>query len=1007
MKLITILLVVLLGINIYAKSDVVLKLDTHGHMNQIKDLIITKNGDIISASLDKTIRVWDSSIGKEKRKILGEISKGSNGKIYAIALSPDEKYLAVAGYFNNPNDVIRIYNYKTGKIHKLLKYHKNTLRDLSFSEDGKYLVSCASNSKIALWDVSKNFKLVHEITHNINQVYRVKIVNKKHKYYIFALSKNKKMLIYDVNKKKKVFIKSFNISGIRKHIYSLEIDIKHNHIAITFGNHNVYIYDFSLKLVKVIKTRTLPLGLKYSQDGKYLISGTGAKPSTVNVYDVNNNYKIKKTFTKHTNITNSVNFLDNNTVVSAGGFNNEIYIWNINTGKVIKKIEGDSITAFKVAIKGDYIGFINKDIRSKNINIINKKINLNNFTIQNTKNSSISRKKSYLLNSKYKNYSLSTRTIKKYQMKNTVLNILKNGKPFASIKKNSTNGFVHRIYGWYKNFIISGGFDGKLMIYDFWGEEVANLIGHTGDILWLDIDGDKLISTSTDKTIKIWDLTKLNKRKLNEKYIKDIQSRSSLTRKEIIKRGTKANLAFMFLHIDINPTLSLFISKDNEYVAWTNEGFFNASKGGAKYIGYHINQGPNKEAEYVTVDALYSTFYRPDLIQKALAGESLKKYAKNINIQKLLQDGLAPEVHILSKTTNTKNQDLDLSVQVCPKGKGGYDNLTLLINDMPVSVINTSRALKLKKKSKRDDCFIYQQSITLAGGVNNIGFRATNKAGNIESKPEYIKVTFDDTNLKKKLRSKLAKISENQNINDLHILAIAVNKYKDKDLTLKYSINDASVMLKTIQNVAKPLFNKVHTYKLFDNEVTKANIKKAFKDIKSTREDVFLLYIAGHGITDEYNGNYYYIPYDFINKDDEKAVQTQGVGQKDLMLGLSSITALKSLVLLDTCNSGSFVEADMQKTTTNRLARATGRATISASSKSQVALEGYKGHGVFTYTLIEALKGKAYNNDKKITINELNSYVENVLPSRTQDKWGYRQEPQSSMYGVDFNIGAK
>ena len=350
---------------------------------------------------------------------------------------------------------------------------------------------------------------------------------------------------------------------------------------------------------------------------------------------------------------------------------------------------------------------------------------------------------------------------------------------------------------------------------------------------------------------------------------------------------------------------------------------------------------------------------------------------------------------------------MDLKVQVCPKLKGGYDNLTLLINDMPVSVIDTSRALKLKKKSQRDDCFIYDQTISLAGGKNTIGFRATNKAGNIESKPDYLEVTFDDTNLKKKLRTKLSKISGSQNINDLHILAIAVNEYKDKDLTLKYSINDATEMLKTIQDVAKPLFNKVHTYKLFDKEVTKENIKQAFKDIKSTREDVFLLYIAGHGITDEYNGNYYYIPYDFINKDDEKAVQTQGVGQKDLMLGLSKVTALKSLVLLDTCNSGSFVEANMQKTTTNRLARATGRATISASSSSQVAYEGYKGHGVFTYTLIEALKGKGYKNDSKITINELNEYVEDTLPNRTDKKWGYRQMPQSSMYGVDFNIGVK
>jgi hypothetical protein len=275
----------------------------------------------------------------------------------------------------------------------------------------------------------------------------------------------------------------------------------------------------------------------------------------------------------------------------------------------------------------------------------------------------------------------------------------------------------------------------------------------------------------------------------------------NITREEIIQLGKKINDKNIYLKSKsqkIYPTLKLFISKDNEYIAWTNEGFFNSSKNGAKYIGYHINQGAKKEAEYVSVDALFSSFYRPDLIQKSLKGESLAQYGNNINITKLLKDGLAPEVHILTKYNETKNQDVNLRVQVCPKGKGGYDNLTLLINDTPISVINTSRALKLQKKSKRKDCFVYNKSISLIGGKNVIGFKATNKAGNIESKPDFLEITFDDTNLKQRLKNRLSKISGNQNINNLHILAIAVNEYKDSELKLKYSINDATQMLKTM-----------------------------------------------------------------------------------------------------------------------------------------------------------------------------------------------------------------
>lgn len=67
---------------------------------------------------------------------------------------------------------------------------------------------------------------------------------------------------------------------------------------------------------------------------------------------------------------------------------------------------------------------------------------------------------------------------------------------------------------------------------------------------------------------------------------------------------------------------------------------------------------------------------------------------------------------------------------------------------------------------------------------------------------------------------------------------------------------------------------------------------------------------------------------------------------------MSLVQARKNLVLLGTCNSGSFVEAQAvtrgisEKTAIDKLIRATGRATISASTDSQVALEGIDDHGV-------------------------------------------------------------
>jgi len=66
MTLKTLILTLLLTVTLLGNSSI-LKLDTKGHTAMINDIIVTKSGDIISASDDKTIRVWDSVIGVEKK----------------------------------------------------------------------------------------------------------------------------------------------------------------------------------------------------------------------------------------------------------------------------------------------------------------------------------------------------------------------------------------------------------------------------------------------------------------------------------------------------------------------------------------------------------------------------------------------------------------------------------------------------------------------------------------------------------------------------------------------------------------------------------------------------------------------------------------------------------------------------------------------------------------------------------------------------------------------------
>ena len=78
-----------------------LMLDSGGHMSLITGLAWTPDGkQIISSGNDKVIRVWDAETGRTVRTVRGEIGPSFEGQIFAMALSPDGRWLAVGGWLH-------------------------------------------------------------------------------------------------------------------------------------------------------------------------------------------------------------------------------------------------------------------------------------------------------------------------------------------------------------------------------------------------------------------------------------------------------------------------------------------------------------------------------------------------------------------------------------------------------------------------------------------------------------------------------------------------------------------------------------------------------------------------------------------------------------------------------------------------------------------------------------------------------------------------------------------
>jgi hypothetical protein len=245
----------------------------------------------------------------------------------------------------------------------------------------------------------------------------------------------------------------------------------------------------------------------------------------------------------------------------------------------------------------------------------------------------------------------------------------------------------------------------------------------------------------------------------------------------------------------------------------------------------------------------------------------------------------------------------------------------------------------------------------------------------------------------------------------MHVLAIGVDKYRMPDLRLKYAVNDTVKFAKALELVGSTLFARLETTILKDEEVTESAIAAAFARIGAAARtgDVFVLYLAGHGKSIE--GKYHYYPQTLDFKAGQ-TLATHGIGESKWQAWLAKVGHVqKSVLFLDTCYGGAATALvrgndSAIQTAVDQLKHATGQNLIAASR--QAAYEGYKGHGVLTYALLEALdKGGGSGGDDSVRVGGLADWVNGRVPRITQELFGERQWPIRRLSGVDFPLGLR
>ncbi len=387
--------------------------------------------------------------------------------------------------------------------------------------------------------------------------------------------------------------------------------------------------------------------------------------------------------------------------------------------------------------------------------------------------------------------------------------------------------------------------ESEIVLFTARGELLRRFVGHRGGVQGVTFvpGGRHMVSISTDGTIRLWNT----------------------------ENGESVSLA----------------SQGHEWVAYTDDGFFDASPGGGDLVG--ITQGSRS----YPIEQFALRYNRPDLIlaRVGVAGPDQIEYLRRQHARRLAAMGQlgAQSTHSQSLLQATVpaaeivewNRLGSDRVEITARftAQAGLATYNVYVNGVPVNV---------------------REGVPISGERTDVTVRVPLGSGE-----NRIDVGCIDQLLTESVRDTIVVAGAPALRGDLYFLGFGVSDYQDPRLDLIYPRKDVFDLARLFESM-DDTYETVTTHPFTDAACTVDAFRESRRLLEDTQiHDTVVLLLSGHGVhAADPSGTYYFLTHETdLDNLSETAVAFSEI--QDLVDG---IAARNKLVLLDTCESGAFDE---------------------------------------------------------------------------------------------------
>ncbi|MGA2079208.1 MAG: caspase family protein [Holophaga sp.] len=937
-----------------------------GHTAGVTTVAFSANGRLaLSGSKDQTLKLWDVASGRELKTL-----RGHTDKIMAAAISPDGRWALSAGY--EQDATLRLWDLAGGGEPRILPEDIGMVTSLAFSPDGR-LALVGAGPDLTLLDVAKG-TTVRTFQDDGREIHHVAFSPDGR--VAFSFDWTRKLDLWDVASGRK--LRSIPVP-YEVEAAALSPDGKY---ALTGNDEgDVTLWEAQTgRQVRTLKGQAmLVFATAFTADGRYALCA-GHDP-WLKRWDLSGRGGVVR-FPDPAGVVYRVALSRDGKVALSGGPDGALKLWDPAAGKLARTFQAPNFT-LSVAISPDGRHALSGGMYPTILWDLDSGKELRTFPGHPYGTCSVAFSPD------------GGRALSGGGDGSLTMWDLAAGTAIRSFPGH-TKEVCAAAFSPDGKLALSGAWDNTMRLWDLeTGAQLRCFQGFSGAVhsVAFSPDGRFALSGSLDHTVKLWEVASGKEVRSFPGTSSGIWSAVFSPDGQLVLSGSGDGAVLLHRVDSGREVAKMFSFPDGEWVVTTPEGFFDASPGGA------VNLNVRLGTQVFGMDQFYARFYRPERVRTALAGG---ERPGGETLADILATRKAPTVRILSPEPGliAAGDTVDLVLSITDNG-GGIGDASIYLNGAQAA--NDTRGLAVKAGAAPGGKTL-SIPLTLVPGVNEIRAVVANWDGSMESAPQTVTV-----------RSQAAPAKPR-----FYGLVVGIDQYRNPSIALRNAVADASTFADAIARAARPLFAGTEVRLLTRPEdTTKEAITQAFDLLreKVKPSDVFVFYDASHGVVDvvEETEQYYLLTSNVLLLS-SRHLDADALSQKELARLIGSIPAQKKVVFLDTCNAGKGgrgIQAALLEqtrgltdaTAVKVLQRAIGSAVFAASSDTQQALEGYQGHGLFTWVLVQGLQGRAdLKKDGFITVLGLADYVEEEVPRLSEAVFKRLQSP-TIQTGTNFPIG--